>query len=345
MVRSPIAIALSLATMLVLACGSGGGGDPNTSDTGADACIPNCSGKQCGDDGCGGSCGTCGFGQTCNPILFQCVGGCVPDCTGKQCGDNGCGGSCGSCRGGQTCDNGICAVCNPDCAGKQCGDDGCDGSCGACDPGQQCVDGLCEGECTPNCSGKECGSDGCDGNCGFCNPDETCQGGQCVPTSSDVGTCKWYYECIFECPDNDEVCYQSCEEQLTQQGLQDTAAFQQCLQNHDCYGGTDDQFYQCLEDHCLLPYYKCFSGDTYSTCGQLVECIVACPSGDNACVGNCWSESTYQAQVGLQALLDCMDQACSQACTNPDSTACNDCWAQEQGQGGACYTEAMSCSY
>ncbi len=30
-------------------------------------------------------------------------GGCVPNCTGRQCGTNGCGGTCGDCAGGQTC--------------------------------------------------------------------------------------------------------------------------------------------------------------------------------------------------------------------------------------------------
>lgn len=36
-------------------------------------CYPNCSGKECGPDGCGGSCGTCTGGKTCNN--GQCVGG------------------------------------------------------------------------------------------------------------------------------------------------------------------------------------------------------------------------------------------------------------------------------
>lgn len=38
----------------------------------APACVANCVGKPCGDDGCGGSCGNCEGGQLCN-IDFQCV--------------------------------------------------------------------------------------------------------------------------------------------------------------------------------------------------------------------------------------------------------------------------------
>ncbi|MEM4245422.1 MAG: hypothetical protein QXR60_04435, partial [Candidatus Nanoarchaeia archaeon] len=37
----------------------------------AGACTPNCAGKECGDDGCGGSCGTCSSGKTCSN--GQCV--------------------------------------------------------------------------------------------------------------------------------------------------------------------------------------------------------------------------------------------------------------------------------
>lgn len=65
-------------------------------------CVPDCTGKACGSDGCGGSCGTCPTGYSCD-ASGQCVSGCVPDCTGKVCGDDGCGGSCGTCPTGQTC--------------------------------------------------------------------------------------------------------------------------------------------------------------------------------------------------------------------------------------------------
>jgi hypothetical protein len=34
--------------------------------TGGEGCIPDCSEKECGDDGCGGSCGTCDFGSCIN---------------------------------------------------------------------------------------------------------------------------------------------------------------------------------------------------------------------------------------------------------------------------------------
>jgi hypothetical protein len=33
----------------------------------------------------------------------------VPECTGKQCGSDGCGGTCGSCESGTSCTDGTCA--------------------------------------------------------------------------------------------------------------------------------------------------------------------------------------------------------------------------------------------
>ena len=69
-------------------------------------CQPNCSGKQCGPDGCGGTCGQCANGNQCN-ANGTCI--CQPNCSGKQCGPNGCGGTCGQCANGNQCDaNGTC---------------------------------------------------------------------------------------------------------------------------------------------------------------------------------------------------------------------------------------------
>ena len=51
---------------------------PDQSDE--DICVPNCLGKECGDDGCGGSCGECAEGETCL-VQGQCGpgGSCTPE--------------------------------------------------------------------------------------------------------------------------------------------------------------------------------------------------------------------------------------------------------------------------
>ncbi|MSP93503.1 MAG: hypothetical protein EXR79_17210 [Myxococcales bacterium] len=103
-----------------------------------DACVPQCVGKACGDDGCGGSCGTCADPAKpfCEPLSGKCKAQCVPACLGKTCGDDGCGGSCGTCATGTDCSaSGHCKppgwTCDP--AWYATGDT-CDCGCGAPDP-------------------------------------------------------------------------------------------------------------------------------------------------------------------------------------------------------------------
>jgi len=87
---------------------------------------------------------------------------CVPDCTDKACGDDGCGGTCGDCTGEkEVCSVGACCV--PSCEGKQCGDDGCGGSCGTCF-GENPVCNLDTGMCTAAACGPFNGVGCCDGN-------------------------------------------------------------------------------------------------------------------------------------------------------------------------------------
>jgi hypothetical protein len=109
----------------------------------------------------------CAEGQKC--IGEEC---CTPACTGRQCGDDRCGGSCGACAAPKVCDASGQCVCVPNCNGKQCGDDGCGGSCGACAEPADCTrSGQC---CAPHCQAPRCGEDdGCGDVC-RCGPGEAC---------------------------------------------------------------------------------------------------------------------------------------------------------------------------
>ena len=80
-------------------------------------------------------------------------GVCIPDCKGRQCGPDGCGGSCGSCPENSECIQGQCQ-CTPDCINRVCGPDGCGGQCKpGCPQGVMCTpDGKCAdktGPCKP----------------------------------------------------------------------------------------------------------------------------------------------------------------------------------------------------
>ena len=163
----------------------------------ADSCEPppvcDCTGKQCGDDGCGNSCGDCAAGSTCQ-LDGTCLEDEVPPATSCEgvcdqfLGQDGC--NCDAeCWKFDDCCEDICDVCatehadectpcEPACApGQECGDDGCGGTCGAgCTGDEVCTDdGLCEVPCAPACDGKDCGDDGCGGTCGDgCTGDELC---------------------------------------------------------------------------------------------------------------------------------------------------------------------------
>ncbi len=180
-------------------------------------CIPICTGKNCGTDGCGGTCGTCGTGEYCN-ASGNCIAtsSCVPtNCStqGYQCGSgiaNGtCSGTlnCGTCSSEYYCNSSYRCVfngtsCTPQtCSalGYQCGiwsNGTCGGTlnCGTCGTGYTCnVSGRCVSSCFPtSCSaqGYQCGiwSNGtCGGtlNCGTCGTGYTCNvSGACQPTST-----------------------------------------------------------------------------------------------------------------------------------------------------------------
>ncbi len=161
-------------------------------------CTPQCAGKQCGDNGCGGVCGTCCADQSCQD--GQCAGGLGCGPTDKA-GCDGCACEECVCEMDAYCCNGqwddICASecmehcggcpTEGDCTGKECGDDGCGGSCGDCIGDEECVLGGSGTPCQPDCDGKDCGDDGCGGSCGDCPDGTTCEDGQCLDPCFGVG--------------------------------------------------------------------------------------------------------------------------------------------------------------
>ncbi|MBQ9394757.1 MAG: hypothetical protein IJU23_04470, partial [Proteobacteria bacterium] len=79
---------------------------------------------------------------------------CVPNCDGKSCGEDGCGGSCGQCRSNEVCTDNAC-VCVPNCEEKSCGDDGCGGSCGQCSECSDDEAPICAGSRVKSCKNGE----------------------------------------------------------------------------------------------------------------------------------------------------------------------------------------------
>ena len=284
----------------------------DTSD--CEGCEPDCDGRDCGDDGCGGSCGECGLGETCSADGL-CEGECTPDCDGRDCGDDGCSGSCGSCDAGETCSAaGVCeGECTPDCTGLDCGDDGCGGSCGDCDAGETCEEGLCVGECTPDCTDLECGDDGCGGSCGDCADDETCEEGTCVG------------DCVPDCTDlecGDDGCGGSCGDCAVGESCVDGACTTGCLP--DCTGR------DCGGDGCGGSCGTCAVGETCSAAGVCEgACTPDCVGldcGDDGCGGSCGScavgESCIDGSCTESTLCSALDDPCDPADDQPVGFIC-----------------------
>ena len=233
-------------------------------------CEPNCDGKCWGsEDGCGGYCwiSWCSWDEVC--VGDRC---CRPDCGGKQCGDDACGGSCGECQWDETCNfgTGQCERnCEPNCNNK-CGGEwnDCDGWCPDPCPGQACNAGQCE--CLPDCWGKECGSDGCGSSCGECAADRTCTPeGRCEPINP-CGTCAPNEICN---PDTGECVGNECNNPGDcGECAGDTTGWTcdrgVCIPRNDVRPCNDDNL--CTEDSCKVDERKC--EHTPKTCAENETC-------------------------------------------------------------------------
>jgi len=125
----------------------------------------------CGDSTCDHGHGwTCGANGALVEAPEQCPTVCTPDCSGKSCGADGCGGVCGTCAKGQCDDTGACVTIGLACTptsdkscqtGERCVRDATGhGVCAANDKGKPCnglsfctegflcMEGVCEARCT-----------------------------------------------------------------------------------------------------------------------------------------------------------------------------------------------------
>lgn len=250
-------------------------------------CLPACSGKNCGPDGCGGVCGQCAEGLFCND------GNCaLPPVQGCEALDGpGCGGcACEACvcaMDAFCCDtlwDDICAgECVDSCGGCPepdpfCGDMACNGDedCGSCPgdctcpPGQACDGSSCV-ECLPACEGLECGDDGCGGSCGVCGDEEECVGGLCQ------GPCQ--PDCTgLSC--GDDGCGGICGE--CEEGESCVAG--DCQAEELCGNGALDAGEQCEVDS------DCGTAAVCEECQCVIACVPDCTDkacGDDGCGDSC----------------------------------------------------------
>ena len=274
-------------------------------------CAPDCEGKECGGDGCGGYCGYCAYPKVCTDGL--CI--CQPGCSGKQCGDDGCGGSCGVCKDcGTECVDGQCLF--TACDGKGCGPDGCGGSCGECPDGYTCdpEKGKCYIHwCLPNCPNKNCGPDGCGGSCGECGEDYDCD---------NAGICQ---------PD----CPALCEGKCGPAGQDDEC---ECGCPEDFYCHVNGKCYPCIKQgHCKDTECGPSPVEPQCGCGECTEEGSACVEGkcktcDELCEGKCGQVAEGQCECSCPELFACDGGKCY-----PCDDYCTPGWCGKGGPSGECY--------
>jgi hypothetical protein len=199
------------------------------SDVISDVCIPNCTNKECGDDGCGGSCGSCGDNAVCKLYVCECKTGF------GNCNDNWEDG----CESDFLNDPNHCSSCiiscgqNSICANAQCG----------CQPGYRNCDTSWGNGCEVNLNSIDsCGTDCINvttcSNTNGSNP--ICENGICKLTCNSG-----YADCNASIGSSD-----GCETNLNNPNTCGTACgnIMNCGQNSTCNAGV------CA---CVIGYLNC----------------------------------------------------------------------------------------
>jgi len=274
---------------------------------------------------------------------------CKPDCTGKQCGPDGCGGSCGDCSGCQSVctDAGKCAAA-PE-ADSEChdGDIYWKDTCGAwgekatecgeagCNPGSKvCAD------CEDLCSGVECGMQGkCD--CGTCPTDKSCQSGVCEyhcgdGLCADAGgetCCTCPADCGLCCGNGACDCEETCATCVEDCGCADCG--EECLAGECTFTACAGK--ECGDDGCGGSCGECSGG---KEC-QAGNCVCT-PQHHKGCSGGrlYWYDSCNAQGVEVSDCDDgnpCTTDGCSGSqCTHSNKGDDTPCGNDKSCQSGVC---------
>ena len=257
-------------------------------------CGPVWSGLDLDEPDC--DCGDCPEGAACiegGEMGSVC---CTPDCAGKECGDDGCGGSCGACSVDDWCsDEGLCELatcsiitdCLDDCPEF---DYACQDECIAGAPtGIQeafhawfdCIvippDCWCDGLDPGSPEAEECWDSCMD----YCDSEYYA----CWPPGD--GMCGDLYFCMVSCPEGDagQSCADDCfdDASLDAQNLWD--AFIHCLDDSGYFGcnGGDFKCYDSAWDQCLAELNGCLCDPE---CPEVLCEFESCDGLDNDCDGD-----------------------------------------------------------
>lgn len=296
------------------------------------------------------------FPSDTSPDISPGDGGCIPQCGGRECGFDGCGGSCGTCPDGLSCDGpGICVpglpeqlTCsevieciqncfNEDCA-QQCLDNGTPQAQEGVFNIYGCIEELCwefqdDEEAMARCQRDECGW-------AF---DECLDG-----TGSGGATCGEALECITTCDLEDQRCLERCYEQATFTAQADLQDLFDCGSDRCGNVGSTGEWYDCVGERCNEEFNACYEIDIpppFGACNEqdfeilesvgedalwvIADCGFSCSGQRNA--DECASSCNQQFGVNpacttcLGDLSLCMAEECGRRCEDPQSDACSVC--------------------
>ena len=215
-------------------------------------CTPDCSGRVCGPDGCGGSCEPgCGAGEGCDA-----GGGCAPlVADGAACSvETGC--ISGHCQNGRCCASGDCCASVADCSGY--------GEAAICDDARTCqghrLDATCEHS---SCVAEEipddsaCGTGTVSKECSP-YPAATCTGAVAQSEPACARECQTDADCA-----DDGHCDATCQPDLAN-GLT-------CDEASDCASGHCANGFCCAAGTCCAMASDC-PGSTDSVCADPTTC-------------------------------------------------------------------------
>ena len=332
--------ALLLAAFLLAACGGSTtpsiemDGKPEVAkgdaiDGKAEVCTPECAGKKCGPNGCGGGCGTC-------EAWLQC------DDAG-QCSSAPCVSSI-DCPGDLVCEEtlGQCVVCVQD---------------GDCDEGETCgPDHLCHGV-VPCTSDKDCKDYGllCDLDAGVCvqclksahcAEDEYCQDSYCLPDVCAAGESHCEEGQVLACSDDGSgwVPAEACGEgQYCDEGA---CHDQNCAPGETFCDG--DIAKECDEiGRGVVAEWDCTLEDAFCLEGMCSIC--ACEPGAKFCVddttaGECNQDCLDWFASPCSAEHFCTIGVCAPWACEPDSVFCDGeaAWVCDSTGGSAQLEEDCS---
>jgi hypothetical protein len=274
-------------------------------------CVPDCAGKECGADGCGGACGEClGAGHTCNEAGLCQAHACESskDCPGDLICDKGQGicvacvldADCGEnqkCEADQTCVDIVPCVSDKDCKAL---DMVCDKEAG------ECVECLTVDDCPVQwmCIDKVCFEPAC-------APEEVRCNGKDIEVCSDNRT---GWDLVKSCPESQFCVGGKCLDQLC---VPDSAYCEGTVA-YLCNGaGSETQLVKDCADDGLV----CLDGE----CTQCVAKCEGSQCGDDGCGGSCGT-----CPDGLPCVEHDGGHVCGTACDlaalNKESAGC-EFWA------------------